>query len=93
MTEAEMMQMLKDILPLLIPLAVVQVGLMVAALIHILTHTDYRVGNRAVWVIVSICINVIGPVLYFVFGRSESDGDDGGEDMEDYSGNGKEREP
>jgi heme/copper-type cytochrome/quinol oxidase subunit 2 len=77
-----MMQLLKDNLPLLIPLAVLQIGLMVAALIHILTHENYRYGNRVVWAIVSICINVIGPVLYFVIGRSESDNDDDEDDSE-----------
>jgi hypothetical protein len=76
--------MLKDNLPLLIPLAVLQLGLMAAALVHILTHMNYRYGNRAVWVIVSICINVIGPVLYFVIGRGEGDAED---DVDDSDGN------
>jgi len=64
---------LAQYLPFLIPLAVVELGLMVAALIHIFTHKNYRFGNRVVWVVLSICVNIIGPVLYFVIGRSDND--------------------
>ena len=63
-------------LPFLIPFAAIQLGLMVAALIHIFTHGTYRMGNRLVWVIVCICVNTIGPVLYFCFGRSDAGKDD-----------------
>ena len=62
-------------LPFIIPLAIIQGGLMIAALIHILTHKHYRIGNRIIWVIISLCISMIGPVLYFCIGRGE-DGED-----------------
>jgi len=58
-------------LPFLIPLAVIEVGLLAAALIHIFTHKTYRVGYRVIWVIVSILLSIIGPVLYFSIGRSD----------------------
>ena len=58
-------------LPFLIPLAAVQGGLMLAALIHIFRHKTYRVGSRALWVVLSVCLNVVGPVLYFCIGRSD----------------------
>jgi len=61
----------RQFLPLIIPLAVIQVGLMVAALIHILRHDTYKTGNRVLWVILVICINTIGPILYFTIGRSD----------------------
>ena len=67
------MDAIKQYLPIIIPLAVIQLGLMVAALIHIFTHKHYRYGNRIIWVIVVVLINTIGPVLYFVMGRGESD--------------------
>ena len=64
-------------LPFLIPLVLIEVGLMVAALIHIFTHKTYKMGNRWIWLVLVILINIIGPVLYFVLGRSdeEKDGD------------------
>ena len=58
-------------LPVLIPLALVQFGLMIWALIHILTHKHYRVGNRLLWVLLALLVSVIGPILYFVLGRSD----------------------
>ena len=63
--------LLVSMLPLLIPLAVIQIGLMVAALIHILKHDHYKTGNRLMWILICVCINTIGPILYFVIGRGE----------------------
>jgi len=63
--------LLITLLPLIIPLAVIQIGLMVAALVHIFRHNTYKTGTRALWVILSICINIIGPILYFTIGKGE----------------------
>jgi len=65
------MDNLQQYMPLLIPLAVIELGLLVAALIHIFRHKTYRVGNRVIWVIVCILFEIIGPVLYFIFGRAD----------------------
>lgn len=66
---------MKDIimmyLPFLIPVAVIQIGLMVAALVHILRHKTYKVGNRVLWIIIVVLINLIGPILYFTIGKGE----------------------
>lgn len=62
---------LREYLPFLIPILLVQWGLMIAALVHIFRHKNYRVGNRVLWVIVSVALNTIGPVLYFTIGRGE----------------------
>lgn len=63
--------LLMEYLPFLIPALIIQLGLMVAALIHIFTHRRYRVGNRIIWVIVSVCFSIIGPIVYFAVGRSD----------------------
>lgn len=57
-------------LPLILPIAIIEVGLTIAALVHIFTHKKYRFGNRVLWVIVSF-FSIIGPVLYFILGRSD----------------------
>ena len=69
------MEKIMEYLPVLIPLALIQFGLMIAALIHILRHDTYRVGNRAMWLIISILLSVIGPVLYFCIGRGDEGND------------------
>ena len=61
-----------EMLPFLIPLALAQYGLMGYALYHILTHEKYKRGSRALWVLLSICVNFIGPILYFVFGKEDN---------------------
>ena len=61
---------ISNLLPVLIPLAILEVLLTGAALIHIFTHKTYKHGSRVLWVIVSF-INVIGPVLYFTIGRGD----------------------
>ena len=57
-------------LPFLIPIIIIELGLTIAALVHILTHKKYRFGNRVLWVIVSF-VQIIGPIVYFIFGRSD----------------------
>jgi hypothetical protein len=64
------MEDLTQYLPFLIPLMVIELGLMAAALIHIFTHKNYRNGNRVLWVCLSF-VQIIGPILYFVIGRSD----------------------
>jgi hypothetical protein len=64
------MEDLTQYLPFLIPVVVLELGLTVAALIHIFTHKTYRMGNRVIWVILSF-VQIIGPVLYFVIGRGD----------------------
>jgi len=58
---------------ILIPILVIQVGLLVAAL-HDLTRPTRRVkgDSKVVWALVIIFINVIGPILYFLVGREEA---------------------
>jgi glucose uptake protein GlcU len=66
-------EQIRQYLPLIIPFAIIQLGLMIAALIHILTHKNYKTGNRTFWVIICIVVNTIGPILYFVIGRSDKE--------------------
>ena len=64
---------LTEILPFLIPLAVVQFALFGYALYHILTHKSYKRGNRALWLILTIVMmNFVGPILYFIFGKEDA---------------------
>jgi len=59
-----------NLLPFLIPVILIQVGLTVAALIHVLRHRTYRRGSRVLWVIISF-ISIIGPIIYFTMGRGD----------------------
>lgn len=66
------MNVVNDFLPLIIPLVVVEFGLLFYTIRHILTHDTYKRGNRAVWLIIAIVgMQFIGPILYFIFGKED----------------------
>lgn len=58
-------------LPFLVPIAAIELGLAVAALVHVLRHKTYRFGNRVFWVVIVLVIEIIGPILYFTIGRGD----------------------
>ena len=58
-------------LPILSPIILVQVVLALTALVHVLKHPHYRFGSKAVWILVVLFIQIIGPVVYFIFGKGE----------------------
>ena len=63
---------IKDALPFLIPLVIAQFTLLGITLHHILTHTRYKRGTRALWlVVVIIGMEFVGPILYFLIGKED----------------------
>lgn len=64
---------MKEILPFLIPLVIVQFVFLAVTIRHILTHKTYKRGTRALWLTVSIIgMEFIGPVLYFLLGKEDN---------------------
>ncbi len=62
-----------EYIPFLIPLVLVQYGLLAYTLYHIFTHKNYKRGNRVTWVVISIVLmNFVGPILYFLFGKEDA---------------------
>src|SRR4051794_8386368 len=61
-----------SILLLIIPLAIVQLTLLILAVVDLL-RDDRRVrgGNKGVWAVIIVFVNLIGPILYFLLGREE----------------------
>lgn len=62
------MDALMEHLPLVAPLAVIQLLLMIIAVID-LVRIEKTNGPKWIWALVVVCINIIGPILYFIFGR------------------------
>lgn len=60
-----------DILPYLIPLLVLELALLIIALVDLLNRKNLR-GDKMVWVVLIIFIGVIGPIIYFIFGRQKN---------------------
>ncbi|MEH2942839.1 PLDc N-terminal domain-containing protein [Lachnospiraceae bacterium KK002] len=63
----------KEFLPFLIPLIIVEFVLLGVTLYHILTHKTYKRGSRGLWIaVVLIGMEFIGPVLYFLLGKEDA---------------------
>jgi small neutral amino acid transporter SnatA (MarC family) len=63
----------EQIIALLAPIVLIQLGLMIAALFD-LEKDDRRVrgGSKLVWALVIVFVNIFGPILYFIAGREEA---------------------
>ena len=67
------MEEIMEFLPFLIPLVIAEFALFGYTLYHILTHKQYKYGNRTIWLVITIVfMNFIGPILYFLFGKEEA---------------------
>lgn len=63
---------IKELLPFLIPVVIIEFILLGYTIHHILTHDKYKIGSRKMWLIISIVLcNFIGPILYFVLGKED----------------------
>jgi hypothetical protein len=62
----------EQIIALLAPIVVIQLGLMIAAL-YDLEKDERRVrgGSKLVWGFVIVFLNIIGPIIYFTAGRDD----------------------
>ena len=63
----------QQLLALLVPIILIQLGLIVAAL-YDLEKEERRVrgGSKLLWVLVIVFVNLIGPIVYFVVGREDA---------------------
>lgn len=57
-------------LPLLIPLVIIQLGLMIFALVDLIRREQTR-GPKWVWALIILFVNIVGPIVYFVLGRED----------------------
>lgn len=63
---------LQELIPLLIPVLIVQLGLMAVALVDLFKEErQVRGRNKPLWALVIVFINIIGPLAYFFVGRED----------------------
>ena len=62
------MDRISEFIPFLVPVLIIQLALLVTALVDLIRRPHTR-GSKWVWALVIIFINIIGPILYFIFGR------------------------
>ena len=62
------MEELSKFLPLIIPLILIQLGLMIFALLDLRKRDNTR-GPKWMWALIIIFGELVGPIVYFVIGR------------------------
>ncbi len=63
------MDIIKEYLPILIPIIILEVVLMIYALVHVLKHKNYKFGNRTMWILIVVFVQIIGPIIYLTMGK------------------------
>jgi hypothetical protein len=56
---------------LVIPLVIIELGLLIWALLDVIRREHVTGGNKVVWILIIVLVNIIGPIVYFIFGRKE----------------------
>ncbi len=64
------MDTLRELLPFIIPIVLLQLALMLFALIDLARRPKAN-GPKWLWVIIIIGFNLLGPIAYFLVGRQE----------------------
>jgi Phospholipase_D-nuclease N-terminal len=63
---------LGELLPLIIPLVIVQLFLMAIALVDLFKEERrVRGGNKPIWALIIVFGELLGPLAYFFLGREE----------------------
>jgi len=66
----ENLDKINEFIPLLIPIILLQLGLMIAALVDVIKREKTK-GPKWVWIMVIVFVNLLGPIIYFIAGRDE----------------------
>lgn len=64
------MDQIRELIPFLIPILVLQLALMIFALVD-LVRRERTKGPKWLWALVIVFVNFLGPIIYFVVGREE----------------------
>jgi hypothetical protein len=64
------MEQLLKYLPYLIPVLLIQLTLMIIALVDLVKREKTR-GPKWLWALIILFVNLLGPIIYFVFGRQD----------------------
>ncbi len=64
------MEVLKPYIPYLIPVVLIQLGLLVFALVDLIRRKRTK-GPKWMWGIIIVVVNIFGPIVYLLVGREE----------------------
>jgi hypothetical protein len=62
---------INELLSLLAPVILVQLGLLALALRDLIGRERVRLVSKPVWALVIVLVNILGPIVYFAVGRED----------------------
>jgi len=65
------MQLITDYIAIILPLIILQLILLVTAIVHLVRNDRLSQSNKIIWALVIVFVNIIGPIIYLIFGRKE----------------------
>jgi FtsH-binding integral membrane protein len=77
--DPEIWEFIQTLIPFLIPLVLIQLGLLIFVIIDIARKKNTKHLPPVVWIIIALSMQMLGSILYIVFGRADkkdSDDDD-----------------
>lgn len=60
-----------EYLPIIIPLVILQLILLITAITHLVKNDRIKQNDKIIWALVIVFLNIIGPIIYLIFGRKE----------------------
>lgn len=64
-------QQVFDLLKLIWPLIVLQFGVQIYAILDVVKKNKTRNLSVPAWIVIIVLTEIVGPIIYFVYGRSE----------------------
>ncbi|MEG2708750.1 MAG: PLD nuclease N-terminal domain-containing protein [Vagococcus sp.] len=65
------MAQFKEILPILLPIILIQLGLMVYALLKVVKQQQFKCLNKPMWVLIVMFLQLFGPITYLILERGD----------------------
>jgi len=62
--------MTKELIILLIPVILLQAGLAIYCITKILKE-GVEIGNKALWIVIVLIVNLFGPIAFLIIGRKK----------------------
>jgi heme/copper-type cytochrome/quinol oxidase subunit 2 len=69
------LDLLKKLLPVLIPILLLELGLMIYCVIDLVKREKTN-GPKWMWALIIVLVNIIGPVIYLIVGRKDDSNPD-----------------
>lgn len=65
------MEQLIEVLPILLPILVIQIGLIIYCLKKVVKKNNFNFLNKKVWIMIILFVQLFGPIAYLALERED----------------------